>query len=220
MHRMLALPDGNVLVSDGSSTLHIYIPDTGPVSSGKPTISTITANADGSYHLSGTKLNGISQGSTVGDDAQSDGNYPLVRLTDSGGQVLYGRTFNWSSTSVMTGNTAVTTEFTLPAADLNGGGGGPGIYYLQVVVNGISSDAVQIGGPIWVDFSYSGVELGTFAAPYRTLHAALNAAVSLPVTGRTIHIKGPGSSLETFTASPISTPVTIISIGGTATVGQ
>jgi hypothetical protein len=121
----------------------------------------------------------------------------------------------------MTGNTPVTTEFTLSAVDVNGGANGPGIYNLVVVANGISSDPIQIGGPIWVDFNYGGVERGSFAAPYRTLHAALAAAALLPVTARTIRIKGPSFSLETFTAaSPISTPVTIISIGGSATIGH
>jgi len=218
---MLALPDGTVLYSNFTNQLYTYSPDTAPapLAAGKPTISSIVANADGSYHLTGTKLNGISEGAAYGDDAQMDSNYPLVRLTDSGGNVRYGRTFNWSSTGVSTGNTLVTTEFTIPDVDLYGGGAGPGIYYLEVVANGISSDSILIGGPIWVDFNYGGVERGTFAAPYRTLHAALDAALFFPVTGRTIHIKG-GSSPETFTAPPISIPVTITSTGGPATVGQ
>jgi hypothetical protein len=219
---MLALPNGTVLYSNFGNQLYTYSPDTAPapLAAGKPTISSITTNADGSYHLTGTKLNGISEGASYGDDAQMDSNYPLVRLTDSGSNVRYARTFNWSSTSVMTGNTPVTTEFTLPDVDVYGVGG-PGIYYLEVVANGISSDSIQIGGPIWVDFNYSGVERGWFTAPYRTLHAALDAALGFPVTGRTIRIKGPGSSPETFTATaPISIPVTIISTGGSATVGH
>ncbi|MBS1791692.1 MAG: hypothetical protein JST85_28540 [Acidobacteria bacterium] len=219
---MLALPNGTVLYSNFGNQLYAYAPDfaPAPLAAGKPTITSITANADGSYHLIGTKLNGISEGASYGDDAQMDSNYPLVRLIDSGGNVRYGRTFNWSSTSVMTGNTPVTTEFTLPDIDLNGGVTGPGIYNLAVVANGISSDLIQIAGPIWVDFNYVGVERGSFAAPYKTLGAALNAAISFPVAGRTIRIKGPGSSPETFTSPPISIPVTIISPNGTATIGH
>lgn len=219
---MLALPNGTVLYSSFSNQLYTYAPDTAPtpLAAGKPTISSIVANADGSYHLIGTKLDGISEGASYGDDAQMDSNYPLVRLTDSGGNVHYARTFNWSSTSVMTGSTPVTTEFTLPVADVNGGSSGPGIYSLAVVANGISSDLIQIAGPIWVDFNYAGVERGSFAAPYKTLDAALNAAVSFPVAGRTIRIKSPGFSPETFTSPPISIPVTIISIGGSVTIGH
>ena len=62
---------------------------------------------DGSFHLTGTLLNGISQGAAYGDDAQMDSNYPLVRAADGTGNVYYLRTFNWSSTGVQTGNTVV-----------------------------------------------------------------------------------------------------------------
>src|ERR1035437_2769653 len=62
-------------------------------------------------------------------------NYPLVRFTDGSGNVYYGRTFNWSSTGVMTGTNIVSTEFTLPA-------GLPAGSYLEVVANGIASDSV------------------------------------------------------------------------------
>lgn len=217
---MLDLPDGTVLYSNYTNQLYTYSPVGSPLPAGKPTISSISANSDGSYHLIGTNLNGISAGATYGDDSQMDSNYPLVRLIDSGGNVRYGRTFNWSSTGVRTGNTPVSTEFTIPDGDINGGPGGPGTYYLAVVANGISSDLLDFGGPVWVDFNYNGVERGSFAAPYKTLHAGLDAASLLPRDGRTIHIKGPGSSPELFSAAPISIPVTIISTGGSATVGQ
>src|SRR5205085_10169171 len=95
-----------------------YQPDGTPLPAGKPTISSISANPDGSYHLTGTGLNGISVGATYGDDAQMNTNFPLVRLTDSGGNVSYGRTFNWSSTGVQTGSALVSTDFTLPSGVL------------------------------------------------------------------------------------------------------
>ena len=45
-----------------------------------------------------------------------DSNYPLVRLTNNvSGNVYYSRTYAWNSTSVMTGNRVITTEFSLPA---------------------------------------------------------------------------------------------------------
>ncbi len=133
---MLDLPDGSVLFADFDFQLYVYQPDGSPLASGKPAVSSITLNADGSYHLTGTKLNGISQGAAYGDDAQMDSNYPLVRMTNSSGAVFYARTYNWSSTGVMTGSTPVTTEFALPA-------GLPlGKYSLVVVANGISSDPV------------------------------------------------------------------------------
>jgi hypothetical protein len=133
---MLDLPDGSVLFADFDQQLYVYQPDGSPLASGKPTITRITRNPDGSYHLTGQQLNGISQGAAYGDDAQMDSNYPIVRMTNSIGGVFYARTYGWSSTGVMTGNAPVTTEFALPA-------GLPlGEYSLVAVANGISSDPV------------------------------------------------------------------------------
>ena len=131
---MLDLPDGNVLYSHFGSDLHVYQPDGPPLAAGKPAISNIVANADGSFTLTGTLLNGISEGATYGDDAQMNSNYPLVRLTNSLGNVYYERTYNWNSTGVMTGNRLVATQFTNSAALP------PGNYSLTVVANGINSD--------------------------------------------------------------------------------
>ncbi len=134
--RMLDLPDGSVLFSSTSQQVYIYRPIGAPVASGKPTIISLTANGDGSFHLVGTLLNGISQGAAYGDDAQMDSNYPIIRLTDAFGRVFYVRTFNWSSTGVMTGSTAESTDFRVPL------GVPPGQYTLTVIANGISSDAI------------------------------------------------------------------------------
>jgi hypothetical protein len=133
---MLDLPDGTVLYSHFGRDLYVYRPAGSPLASGKPTITSVTQNGDGSYHLVGTKLNGISEGAAYGDDAQMDSNYPLVRLTDAATNVYYARTFKWSRTSVMTGNTPVSTEFVVPA-NLP-----PVNYNLVVTANGIASDPV------------------------------------------------------------------------------
>jgi autotransporter-associated beta strand protein len=66
-----------------------------------------------------------------------------VRLTNSSSIVYYARTFNWSSTSVMTGNRPVSTEFTLPA-NLTAG-----TYSLVAVANGNASDPIQFTTTIW-----------------------------------------------------------------------
>ncbi len=113
---MLVLPDGSVLFVGGqnSSSLYIYTPDGPPLAAGKPVITSITENADGSYHLTGIGLNGISEGAMYGDDEQMACNYPLVRLTNNtSGNVYYARTYNWSGTKVQNTN-PVTTEFSLP----------------------------------------------------------------------------------------------------------
>jgi len=49
--RMLDLPDGNVLFTDGGNQLYIYQPDGPPLAAGKPTITGITWNADGSRRV-------------------------------------------------------------------------------------------------------------------------------------------------------------------------
>lgn len=206
---LLDLPDGNVLfANETSNQLYVYQPDPPTLAAGKPTITSITVNGDGSFHLTGTQLNGISEGAAYGDDAQMDSNYPLVRVGDGSGNLIYLPTYNWSSTSISPGNKPVSTEFfafqsLTPAL----------AYSLVTVANGISSDPVTFYGPVWVDFnSSSSTEDGTYDSPYKTLAAGVNAVPS----GGTINIK-PGLSHETMT---ISKPMTLVAIGGAARIGQ
>src|SRR5262245_18401540 len=69
---MLDLPDGTILCSVSTTDLYVYRPSGSPLAARKPTISSVRANADGSFHLIGTLLNGISAGAAYGDDAQMD----------------------------------------------------------------------------------------------------------------------------------------------------
>ncbi len=131
---MLQLPNGEVLLSSMSTQVYAYQPAGAVLAAAKPTITSITVNANGSFHLVGTQLNGISAGASYGDDLQMNSNYPLVRLTDGGGNVVYARTSNWSHTGVQTGATPVSTDFTLPASLADG------TYSLVVVANGVASD--------------------------------------------------------------------------------
>ncbi|MGH7973858.1 MAG: hypothetical protein ACREIC_34505, partial [Limisphaerales bacterium] len=203
------IEQGNLGYSGFGSQLYVYNPGAAPLAAGKPTITSITQNANGSYHLVGTGLNGISEGASYGDDAQMNGNYPLVRLTDNAGHVYYGRTYNWSSTGVATGTRPVSTEFTVPVT-------GGGSYSLVVVANGIASDPITFYGPVWVDFNYSGPQNGSFAAPFETLAAGVSAVAR----GGTISINAttqPSTSAETMT---ISKPMTITSFHGPSTIGH
>lgn len=135
--RMLDLPDGTVLYADSSQILYQYRPSGAPLAAGKPAISNLVQNADGSFHLTGTGFNGISEGAAFGDDAQMDSNYPLVRMTNmNNGNVYYARTVNWNSTSVVTGNRLVGTDLVLPT-DLP-----TADYAFVVVANGFSSDPI------------------------------------------------------------------------------
>jgi hypothetical protein len=197
---MLDLPDGSVLVQPTTLNAQtnaflppfVYVPDGFPLAAGKPAIISVTTNSDGSLHLSGRLFNGISQGAAYGDDEQMDSNYPLVRFTDASGNVRYGRSYNWSRTSVMTGTNLVSTECALPAgASLND--------TIEVVANGIASPGFivvprppvltnltrQGSGAIRFEFDYaSGVSFTVLASTDVALPAStwsnLGAAVESP----------------------------------------
>jgi hypothetical protein len=178
---------------------------------GKPTIQSLSYNLDGTLHLTGTLFDGLNQGAMYGDDAQQDSNYPLVKLTDGSGNVTYGRTYNWSRTSVMTGNDVVSTDCSFPR-DLS-----PGNYSLHVIANGIASAPLSFYAPVWVDFNYTGfLQVGTYEFPYPTMAQGTNAVAS----GGTIFINGqiqPSASAETMT---ISKPMTIRAANGPSTIGH
>jgi hypothetical protein len=213
---MLDLPDGSVLLSLSLKQLNVYQPVGSPMAAWKPVINSITPKDDGSFHLVGTGLNGVTEGANEGDDGQMASDYPLVRMTNNAtGYVYYARTYNWSSTRIQTGTTPESTEFTVPT------GLAPGSYSLVVVANGIASDPVTFYGPVWVDFTAScPAPLGFFicsifgGGPFPTL-AQGAAAVS---SGGTIFVK-PGSSTEAMPLT-ISTPMTIVAPLGPATIGQ
>jgi len=95
--RMLALPDGNVLVQ--ANGLKVFNPGTSAAAAAVPGIASIARNSDGSMLLTGTGLNGLNAGAAYGDDAQMDSNYPIVRLVN-GANVYYAKTYNWSNTGV------------------------------------------------------------------------------------------------------------------------
>ena len=136
---MLVLPDGTVLMPSGcdNTQLYVYQPSGQPLTQGQPSISGISFNSGTSFHLNGLGLTGISEGASFGDDAQMASNYPLVRLTDSGGRVQYARTFNWSSTGVQVSGTE-STDFSVSQKVL----AATQPYSLQVGVNGYWSASV------------------------------------------------------------------------------
>jgi hypothetical protein len=212
---MLDLPDGTILLSGLGSELWVYQPDSGPIAAGKPAIQSVSANSDGSLHVTGTLFNGICQGASYGDDEQMDTDYPIA-LFNASGTIYYGTTYNWSSTSVMTGSKVVSTEVQVPAALL----GNPGSYTLQIIANGNPSDPVAYDGPIWVDFERydNSMQNGEFAYPYSTLAKGVTAVQN--GDGNTIIVNGsiqPSKSGETLT---ISTPMTILSLYGPSTIGN
>jgi hypothetical protein len=144
---MLVLPTGQILVglcnpNTGAGPPLIYTPSGSPNPAWAPTISAVPTQlvAGSTYQLSGTQLNGLTQGAMYGDDYQYATNYPLVRITNNAtGHVFYARTFGHSSMPVAPG-TVSSTNFTLPAA----GKIETGASSLVAVANGIASQPVAV----------------------------------------------------------------------------
>lgn len=139
---MLLLPNGQVLFTDGSTDVELYTPSGTYQAAWQPTITSVPTTLDAgglNYTLSGTQLNGLSQGAMYGDDAQMASNFPLVRVTnDSTQHVFYCRTHNFSTMGVATGSQIVSAEFDLPANIETG----PST--LVTVANGIPSAPVDV----------------------------------------------------------------------------
>ncbi|HLK14352.1 MAG TPA: kelch repeat-containing protein [Fimbriimonadaceae bacterium] len=146
--RFLVLPTGQILCtasgdSDAANnTVYIYTPDGTYQSAWQPTISSVASTLhQGSANnpLTGTQLNGISQGSAYGDDSTNFTNYPIVRIQNVvTGHISYCKTHNHSTMAVATGSAVVSTQFDIPV------GVETGPSYLYVVANGIPSAAQPV----------------------------------------------------------------------------
>ena len=137
--RMLALPNGQVLLTEASSNAWVYTPVSGPQPAWAPSVSSVVTGG-GIYTVSGTQLNGLTNGASYGDEANPYTHYPIVYLADGVGNVHFARTSNFSQMSPSAPGGHQTADFTLPA-------GTQGTYNLFVSASGISSAAfpVQIG---------------------------------------------------------------------------
>jgi hypothetical protein len=158
---MLVLPTGQVMMTGNNlNPILIYTPDGGPQDAWRPAISTITKNNNNdAYTLTGTQLNGISEGANFGDEMEMATNFPIIELRDGDGNVSYARTSNWTSTGVATGTTPESTQFSLPA------GKSLGDYYtVTVIANGIRSapDVFGVGAHVALpEFSDRSPAIGT-----------------------------------------------------------
>jgi hypothetical protein len=146
--RLLPLPSGDVLFSNGSGKISVYEPGGAPDPVWRPTIASVQnlngnpatlLAKNGLFRLFGRQLNGLSQAVSYGDDAQMATNYPLVRVHNTASNhVAYCQTQNHSSMGVATGSVVHSTEFVVPSVI----DAGPS--ELRVVANGIASDAVAV----------------------------------------------------------------------------
>jgi hypothetical protein len=137
---LLMLPTGQLLFTDFSNEVELFTSTGSNYTGWNPTVllASATLQRGTTIRLNGSKFNGVSQNNAYGSNFQDATNYPLVRFTNSAGQVYYARTHNHSTMAVgYTGPayTYVDIPSTLPA----------GSYALQVVVNGIASRNYIVG---------------------------------------------------------------------------
>ena len=137
--RMLELPTGHILFTDGTQDVEIYRPSGIANGSWAPQITSWpkTITKGHTYTIKGTQFNGLSQGAAYGDDAQMATNFPLVQIS-IGGFSYYLPTKNFSTMGVATGTKTVTAQFDLPFSI------GKGAATIVVQVNGITSNKVSL----------------------------------------------------------------------------
>ena len=148
--RMLLLPTGQVLFSNNSTEIQIYTADGSPLAAWKPVITACpdTLIAGQTHLIAGTQFNGLSQACSYGDDAQMATNYPIARISNNAGRVIYLRSSNHSTMAVATGTVIVSTQITVPANVPKGP------WNFQIVANGIPSDPF----PVMVDTRASDIQ--------------------------------------------------------------
>jgi len=137
---MVVLPTGQILFTDFSLDVEIYTPVGSPCSGCAPAITSVAGTLTHGVNnnlIQGTQFSGLSQGAAYGDDSQNATNFPLVRITDSSGKVVYCRTHGFNS-GVATGTRIVSARFDIPATIALGAA------TLKVVTNGIASAAVSV----------------------------------------------------------------------------
>jgi len=137
--RLLMLPTGQVLLANSYNQAWVYSPDGTPDPQLRPVINKVTYSG-GLFHLTGKRITGESAGGSYGDDAESDQNYPIIRLQNRT-NVYYVKTSNWSSTAVGTGSSLLTADFCLQP------GTPAGNYTMVMSAAGIQSFPVAISIP-------------------------------------------------------------------------
>ena len=157
--RFLLLPTGQVLLTTQSQEIYLFTPDAAtnkPSASWKPTITSNPATLvpGHTYTIEGTQLNGLSQAVSYGDDAQMATNYPIAQLSNAAGEVVYLRTFNFSTLAVATEKQTVSVEVEVPGSLT------AGAWTLKVIANGIASNGVDV--EVAIQDCYLTLERDTF----------------------------------------------------------
>jgi hypothetical protein len=138
--RMLVLPTGQILFTDGTPDVEVYTSPGNPDPGWAPTITSAPAQIarGSSFVISGTLFNGLSEAVAYGDDASAATNYPLVRVTNQAtGHVFYLKTHDHSRMGVGFQGTVSTNVDVANTVETGAGS-------LEVVTNGIASAAVAV----------------------------------------------------------------------------
>lgn len=139
--RMLLLPTGQVLFSNGTQDIEAYEPDGAPDPNWAPQVSgwSLARLSPGrAYTVNGRSLTGLSQAVSLGASSGAT-NYPLVRITfRNSGHCYYCKTFNFSSMAVAE-TTPQSFQFAVPATMVE-----IGLADMVIVTNGISSAPIPL----------------------------------------------------------------------------
>lgn len=151
--KLLVLPSGQVMLTYNTSTVEIFTPQNQtPWPNVAPLVTWVSDNytftGGNTYSLVGYQLNGISQGSTYGDDFQNASNYPLITLQDPNNpqNMVFAATANdfdpvglpYNRPNSIAPNHLTGTTFTVPVGSCSGN------YSLTVITNGIPSAPVPV----------------------------------------------------------------------------
>jgi MYXO-CTERM domain-containing protein len=192
------LPNGQVMVTcernDWIATL-----DSQPKDEWRPTVTSVEHDDGNTYTLTGTQLSGLINGADEGDDMSMAENYPIVWLTNGGGDAYYCRTFNFSKMTPAKGSAPQTCQFTTPD------GLPEGMYSLHV-----SSVGVQMKDPVPFTVGVGGGPKGTGGASASTGGASSMGSGGMGVAGGSTASAG-GSTAATGTGG-----VADVSQGGVA----
>ncbi len=132
----LVLPSGQIMVFNiDINDVELYTAATRDyLSNWQPTVTSAPTcvSPGGTFSLSGTQLNGLTEGAYYGDDTQASTNFPLVLLVNSSPQGQYFAQTTGMTSRAIAPNAASSTSFTVPAMTE-----GPAALY--VITNGIPS---------------------------------------------------------------------------------
>lgn len=129
------LPNGTVLLGmQGTKSLYVYSPPGAQLTRfGQPSITSVTGPVSGVYTMTGTTLNGLTNGADRDDESSNYTSFPVISAT-SGSTTRYAVITSISSTSIAPG-ASVTVKFKAPRA----GWPGHGTITLSVSASGLKS---------------------------------------------------------------------------------